>query len=167
MRTAYPLPTSPMLNGPTLSHTCLLPKPSLARRSTTPVRFSTPSSSISSKEWLRPAPASEGLRTPWKTVHHYYFRTWCIDGTWEKLHTPRYESVCAHDVSGETPSRARAHIVDSQSVKTTGVVGGERGYDSGKKVKGRKRHLLVDTQRVWCSKRRFRAGKCLMDREMG
>jgi len=36
--------------------------------------------------------------------------------------------------------------VDSQSVKTTGVGGGERGYDGGKKVKGRKRHLLVDTQ---------------------
>src|SRR5215207_6029498 len=37
-------------------------------------------------------------------------------------------------------------IVDSQSVKTTGVGGEERGYDGAKKVKGRKRHLLVDTQ---------------------
>lgn len=36
--------------------------------------------------------------------------------------------------------------MDSQSVKTTGVGGGERGYDGAKKVKGRKRHLLVDTQ---------------------
>jgi putative transposase len=36
--------------------------------------------------------------------------------------------------------------VDSQSVKTTGVGGEERGYDGGKKVKSRKRHLLVDTQ---------------------
>src|SRR5215207_1941773 len=37
-------------------------------------------------------------------------------------------------------------IVDSQSVKTTGVGGGQRGYDGAKKVEGRKRHLLVDTQ---------------------
>jgi DDE family transposase len=36
--------------------------------------------------------------------------------------------------------------VDSQSVKTTGVGGEDRGYDGGKKVKGRKRHLLVDTE---------------------
>jgi putative transposase len=36
--------------------------------------------------------------------------------------------------------------VDSQSVKTTGVGGEQRGYDGGKKVKGRKRHLLVDTE---------------------
>jgi transposase len=39
-----------------------------------------------------------------------------------------------------------AGVVDSQSVKSTGVGGGERGYDGGKKVKGRKRHLLVDTE---------------------
>jgi len=39
-----------------------------------------------------------------------------------------------------------AAIVDSQSVKTTGVGGEQRGYDGGKKLKGRKRHLMVDTQ---------------------
>ena len=39
-----------------------------------------------------------------------------------------------------------AGIVDSQSIKTTGVRGEERGYDGGRKIKGRKRHLLVDTK---------------------
>ena len=37
-------------------------------------------------------------------------------------------------------------MVDSQSVKSTAVGGKDRGYDGGKKVKGRKRHLLVDTE---------------------
>src|SRR5215203_5187339 len=44
------------------------------------------------------------------------------------------------------PQPSAATIVDSQSLKTTGVGGKERGYDGGKKVKGRKRHILVDTQ---------------------
>jgi NAD(P)-dependent dehydrogenase (short-subunit alcohol dehydrogenase family) len=48
--------------------------------------------------------------------------------------------------SAERPAAQRAGIVDSQSVKSTGIGGEERGYDPGKKVKGRKRHLLVDTQ---------------------
>jgi hypothetical protein len=43
-------------------------------------------------------------------------------------------------------SAQRGHIVDSQSVKTTGVGAEDRGYDGGKKIKGHKRHLLVDTE---------------------
>ncbi len=44
------------------------------------------------------------------------------------------------------PSAQRGHRGQSQSVKTTGVGGEQRGYDGAQKVKGRKRHLLVDTQ---------------------
>ena len=42
-----------------------------------------------------------------------------------------------------------AGIVDSQSVKTTGAGGEQRGFDGGKKVRGRKRHILVDTRDCW------------------
>ncbi len=77
---------------------------------------------------------------PWKTVYHY-FRAWRIDGTWERAHTTLRERDRVRQGRDPQPSGC---IMDSQSVKTTSV-GGVRGYDGGKKLSGRKRHVLVDT----------------------
>jgi putative transposase len=77
----------------------------------------------------------------WKTVYHY-FRLWRLDGTWERIHTLLRERLRVQLGREPQPSAA---IIDSQSVKTT-AVGGIRGFDGGKKLSGRKRHIVVDTE---------------------
>ena len=79
---------------------------------------------------------------PWKTVYDW-FRKWRIDGTWERLNAELRERLRWR--LGRNPNPT-AGIVDSQSIKTTGVGGTERGFDPAKNVEGRKRHLLVDTE---------------------
>jgi putative transposase len=80
---------------------------------------------------------------PWRTVYHY-FRAWRLNGTWEQIHSAVRERLRIRLGRDPHPS---AGVVDSQSANTTGVGGEARGYElGGKKVRGRKRHLLVDTE---------------------
>src|SRR5881394_1215071 len=77
---------------------------------------------------------------PWQTVYGY-FRVWSQDWTWTFIHDTLRDWLRKTEERKVAPTAA---IVDSQSVKTPDQAG-ERGYDAGKKIKGRKRHLAVDS----------------------
>lgn len=77
---------------------------------------------------------------PGKTAYRW-FRRWAADGTWDRIHDGLRDRLRAVDGRDRQPSAA---IIDAQSVLTA-EGGADRGYDAGKRTRGRKRHLLVDS----------------------
>jgi len=76
----------------------------------------------------------------WSTVYGIFWK-WRNDGAWQRIHDRLREKVRRAAGKKSTPTVA---IVDSQSIRTA-EGGEERGYDAGKKITGRKRHVAVDT----------------------
>jgi putative transposase len=80
---------------------------------------------------------------PWRTVYHYFW-FWRRTGVWQQIHDRLREQV--REAAGRNPNPSAA-ILDSQSIRSS-EAGGVRGYDAGKKIRGRKRHILVDILRL-------------------
>lgn len=77
---------------------------------------------------------------PWQSVY-YHFRRWSRSGAIERAHDQIRRLTRRRAGRADAP---RAAVIDAQSVRTS-TQGGVRGFDAGKRVKGRKRHLVVDT----------------------
>ena len=78
----------------------------------------------------------------WGTVY-YYLQTWRKAGIWDKALEALRKQERQRQGRDEEPSAA---VIDSQSIKTSAVRGESKGFDMGKKIWGRKRHALVDTE---------------------
>jgi transposase len=77
---------------------------------------------------------------PWDAAYRWY-RAWIADGTWDRVHDELRAMVRVSQGRDPAPS---AGVLDAQSV-LTGEGGQDRGYDAGKRTRGRKRHIVTDT----------------------